>query len=79
MEKCKRCEISCKEKTRENSPPRTQRLLGIVRNVYHKIEYPATTHSPAYKAAETLKEYRIKAEQKKAEAEFLLRRRLTIY
>jgi len=79
MEKRKECEIGCKQETRENSSLRTQRIFGMIRNVYHKIEQPRLTiHSPAYKAAVTKTNYKIIAEQKKAEAELLLTRKLTL-
>ncbi|MDI6904083.1 MAG: hypothetical protein QMD13_01120 [Candidatus Bathyarchaeia archaeon] len=80
MENRIKFEIGWKQKTKENFSLRTQRLFGIVRNVYCKIKQSGSaTHFPAYRTAEILKEYEIKAEQEKAKAiGFLLRTKLTI-
>ncbi|MDH5459701.1 MAG: hypothetical protein OEW71_01525 [Candidatus Bathyarchaeota archaeon] len=79
MENRIKFEIGWKQKAKENFSLRTQRLFGIVRNVYCKIKHSGSaTHFPAYRTAEMLKDYEIKAEQKKAEAIEILRRRLTI-
>lgn len=79
MENRIKFEIDWKQKAKENFSLRTQRLFGIVRNVYCKIKHSgSTTHFPAYKTAEMLKDYEIKVEQRKAEAVEFLRRRLII-
>lgn len=79
MENRIKFEIDWKQKAKENFRLRTQRLFGIVRNVYCKIKNSgSTTHFPAYKTAEMLKGYEIKVEQRKAEALEFLRRRLII-
>jgi len=81
MENGIKFDIGWKRKARENFILGAQRLLGIVRNTYHKIRHlrSATTHFTAYNTTENLKDYEIKAEQMKAEAiGFLLKENLTI-
>jgi len=79
MENRIKFEMDWKQKAKENFSLRTQRLFGIVRNVYYKIKNSGSaTPVPAYRTAETLEDYKIKVEQKKAEAIEILRRKLTI-
>lgn len=72
-------EAGWKQKEKENSSLGIQKLFDAVRNVYCKINHlGSTTHFPAYRTAEMLKDYKMKAEQQKAEALKFLLRRLTI-
>ncbi len=80
MEKCIKCEISLKQKAKENTTLRTQRLFGFIRNVYCKLNHSKSAiHFPVYGTAKMLKNHELEVAQKKAEAiEFLRRRALTI-
>ena len=72
-------ELDRKQKTKENFSSRTRKLFGIAKNIHSKTKnLDPTTDFPAYEATETLKEYKIKADQNKAEAITFLRRQLTI-
>jgi len=72
-------ELDRKQKTKENFSSRTRKLFGIAKSIHSKTEnLDPTIDFPAYKATETLKEYEIKVDQKKAEAIIFLRRQLTI-
>jgi len=72
-------ELGRKKKAKGNFSLKTQRLFGIVKNIYVKVkDSRSTINSPAYKTIGTSTEYKTKMEQKKAEAIVLLRRQLTI-
>jgi len=71
--------IGWKQKAKENFKLRTQRVFGIVRNIYYRINHSgATTHFPTYRTAKMLKDHELEVEQKRAEAVKILRIRLTI-
>jgi len=72
-------ELDQKQKTKENLSSRTRELFGIAKSIHSKTKNSdPTIDFPAYKVTETLKEYEIKANQKKAEAIIFLRRQLMI-
>jgi hypothetical protein len=78
MKESIKVELGQKEKIKESFSSRTQKLFGITKNIYHKTKNSnLTIDLPAYKATETLKEYEIKVDQKKAEAITFLKRQLT--
>jgi hypothetical protein len=80
MENRIRLEIGWKQKARDNFTLRTQRLFGVVRNIFCKLnDSESATHFPAYQTAKMRKTHESKAEQEKAEAiGFLHTRTLTI-
>jgi hypothetical protein len=79
MEDSIKGELRRKQKVKENFSSKTQRLFGIVKNIYVKVKDSGSTiNSPAYKTIGTLTEYKTKVEQNKAEAIVLLRRQLAI-
>jgi len=72
-------ETGWKQKAKENFSLGTQKLFDAARNIYCKINHSgSTTHLPACRTPEMLKDYKMKAEQQKAEAVKFLLRRLTI-
>ena len=72
-------ELDRKQKTKENSSSRTRKLFGIAKGIHSKTKNSGTTIDfPAYEATETLKEYKIKVDQNRAEAITFLRRQLPI-
>ena len=75
-----RLEIGWKQKARDNFTLRTQRLFGVVRNIFCKLnDSVSATHFPAYETAKMYKTRESKVEQEKAEAiGFLHTRILTI-
>jgi hypothetical protein len=79
MENRIKFEIGLKQKAKKNFTLRTQRLFGVVRNVYSKINrLGSATCFPVYGTSRTLKDYEIKVEQQRAEAAEFLHRRLII-
>jgi hypothetical protein len=80
MENRKRFEIGWKQEAKDNSTLRTQRLLGVIRNIYCRPNHSrSATHFPTNETAKMLKTHELKAAQKKAETiDFLRRRMLTI-
>jgi hypothetical protein len=72
-------ELDRKQKTKESFSSRTRKLFDIAKGIHFKTKnLDPTIDFPAYEATETLKEYRIKADQNRAEAIIFLRRQLTI-
>jgi hypothetical protein len=79
MEDPIKVELGRKQKVKGNFSLKTQRLFGIVKNIYVKVkDSRSTINSPTYKTIGTLTEYKTKVEQKKAEAIMTLRRQLAI-
>ena len=80
MENRMKLEIGWKQKAKDNLTLRTQRLFGVIRNTYCKLnDSKSATHPLAYQTAKMLKKHKSKAERRKVEAiEFLHRRTLTI-
>ena len=72
-------ELGRKQKTKETPSSRTRKLFGIAKGIRSKTKNPdPTIDFSAYEATETLKKYKIKADQNKAEAVTFLRRQLAI-
>ena len=72
-------ELDRKQRTKENLSSRTRKLFGIAKSIHSKAKNSdPTIDFPAYEAIETLKEYKIKADQDKAEAITYLRTQLAI-
>ncbi|MDH5770837.1 MAG: hypothetical protein OEZ25_06090 [Candidatus Bathyarchaeota archaeon] len=80
MENRIKFEIGWKQKAKDSLTLRTQRLFGVIRNIYCKLNHSkSATHFPAHETAKMLKNHESKVAQQKAEAiEFLHRRTLTI-
>jgi hypothetical protein len=80
MENRVKFEIGWKQKAKDNLTLNTQRLFGVIRNIYGKLNHSkSATHSPVYETAKMLKNHESKFAQQKAEATaFLHRRTLTI-
>jgi len=80
MENRIRLETCWKQKAKDNLTLRTQRLFGVIRNIYGKLNHSkSATHSPVYETAKMLKNRESKVAQQKVEATaFLHRRTLTI-
>jgi hypothetical protein len=80
MENRMRLEIGWKQKARNNLTLRTQRIFGVIINIYCKLNHSKSApHFPAYETAKMLRNHESKVAQQKAEAiEFLHRRTLTI-
>jgi hypothetical protein len=80
MENRARFEISWKEKAKDNLALRTQRLFGVIRKIYCKLNNSRlATHFPANETAKMLKTHELKVAQKKAETiDFLRGRTLAI-
>jgi hypothetical protein len=72
-------ELDRKQKAKENFSSRTRKLFGIAKGIHSKTKNSESTIDfPAYEATETLKEYKIKADQNRAEAIMFLRGQLAI-
>lgn len=70
-------EVDWKQKAKNNLTVRTQGLLDVIRNAYRKLNHSKSANHSL--TCETGKKCELKAEQRKAEAIELLRRRtLTI-
>jgi hypothetical protein len=80
MENRIKFEIGWKQKAKDNLTLRTQRLFGVIRNSYCKVNHSRSeTHFLAYETAKLLKKHESKVDQQKAEATAFLRiRTLTI-
>ena len=79
MEDPIKVELGRKQKIKGNFSLKTQRLFGIVKNIYVKVkDSRSMINLSAYKTIGTLAEYKTKVEQKKAEAIVLLKRQLAI-
>ncbi len=72
-------ELDRKQETKENVSSRTRKLFGIATSVHSKTKNSSTTNDfRAFEATKALKEYKIKADQNKAEAITFLRSQQTI-
>jgi len=70
-------ELDWKQKAKNNLTVRTQALFGVIRNAYRKLNHSKSANYSF--ACKTGKKCKLEAEQRKAEAIQLLRRRpLTI-
>jgi len=80
MENRIKFETGWKQEAKDNLTLRTQRLFGVIRNIYCKFNHSrSATHFPAYETAKMRKNHESKVEQQKAEATAFLRKRtLTI-
>lgn len=72
-------ELGLKQRRKESFRLGTQGFFGVIRSIHCNIKHSfPTTHRPAHRTAEMLKDYKIKAEQQKATSVQFLRRRLPI-
>jgi hypothetical protein len=79
MEDSIKVELNRKQKVKENFTLKTQRLFGIVKNIYaREKDSRLTINSPAYKTIGAFTDYETNVEKKKAEAIVLLRRQQAI-
>ena len=79
MEDSIKVELDRKQKVKGNFNLKTQRLFGIVKNIYARVkDSRLAINSPAYKTIGTLTGYETNVEQKKAEVIVLLRKQQAI-
>jgi len=77
MENRVKVEVSRKKKVKANFTFELQKLFGIVRNVF-VVKLPETNHFRTHETERIIRDYMMRAEQKKLEAAEFLRRRTLI-
>ena len=76
MENRTRFGIGWKQKAKVNLTVGTQKVFGVIRNIYCKLnDSRLATHFPANETAKMLETHKLKAEQKKVETIGFLRTR----